>query len=294
MLSRYAFFVDAGYLFAQGSVNLFSTKHPRHQLDLDISGARTFLENQSKMHLPGRELLRIYWYDAAPRGSTPHHRQVASERNIKLRLGAMNGFGQQKGVDSLIVLDLIELARERAIADAFVISGDEDIRVGIETAQSYGVRVHLLGIAGNKSSNQSAAMVAEADTHKVLDLSGLGVAWLKHVPSISTPASSPQTPPQTTSPLPSATAIKVGITAPLPLAPVAGDPLQDAAQDVANHLGQADKEAIKTIGAKDPIPPLIDRRLLAAARKRLGRELDAPEKTRLRKHFRNCSGLPTS
>ena len=67
---------------------------------------------------------------------------------MKLRLGQLNSEGQQKGVDSLIVTDLIELARNKAISDAVVLTGDEDIRVGVQIAQSLGVRVHLLGIGG--------------------------------------------------------------------------------------------------------------------------------------------------
>lgn len=42
---------------------------------------------------------------------------------------------------------MIELSRNKSISDAVLISGDEDIHVGVELAQGFGVRVHLLGIA---------------------------------------------------------------------------------------------------------------------------------------------------
>jgi hypothetical protein len=82
---------------------------------------------------------------------------------IKLRLGFVTGGGQQKGVDSLIVTDLIDLARNRAITDAVMLSGDEDVRIGVQIAQSFGVRVHLVGIAPSRGS-QSMQLLREADT----------------------------------------------------------------------------------------------------------------------------------
>jgi hypothetical protein len=71
--------------------------------------------------------------------------------------------GEQKGVDSLIVTDLIELARNGAMSDALLLSGDEDVRIGVQIAQSFGVRVHLLGVESAKSS-QSPLLLQEADT----------------------------------------------------------------------------------------------------------------------------------
>lgn len=66
---------------------------------------------------------------------------------MKVRLGFVNSVGEQKGVDSLIVTDMIALARNRAISDAVLMSGDEDLRVGVQQAQELGVRAGCLGIA---------------------------------------------------------------------------------------------------------------------------------------------------
>jgi hypothetical protein len=88
---------------------------------------------------------------------------VAGLDDVKLRLGFINSHGQQKGVDSLIVTDMIELARLKSIGDAILLSGDEDVRVGVQIAQNYGVRVHLLGIAPSRGS-QSQQLMLEADT----------------------------------------------------------------------------------------------------------------------------------
>lgn len=113
-------------------------------------------------------MLRIYWYDGAIGGARPTTDQafLAHLEDVKLRLGFVNSSGQQKGVDSLIVTDLIELARLKSITDAVVLSGDEDVRVGVQIAQNHGVRVHLLGIAPSRGS-QSAQLLQEADTTTV-------------------------------------------------------------------------------------------------------------------------------
>jgi len=85
-------------------------------------------------------LLRIYWYDGASRKTDPtaEHSRLAHCNNIKVRLGFLNSQGQQKGVDSLIVTDLVELARNRAVGDVVLVSGDEDVRIGVQLAQILG------------------------------------------------------------------------------------------------------------------------------------------------------------
>ena len=75
----------------------------------------------------------------------------------------MNSVGEQKGVDWLIVTDMIALARNGAVSDAVLISGDEDLRVGVQQAQEFGVRVHLIGIKPSRGS-QSLFLLQESDT----------------------------------------------------------------------------------------------------------------------------------
>ncbi|EJW12466.1 putative protein y4oD [Rhodovulum sp. PH10] len=163
-MKRVAVFVDAGYLFAQGSVALTGAGRPRASLALDGSAVVARLAETAGQKAGGCELLRIYWYDGASfRGPTIEQELLAGLDDVKLRLGMLNSAGEQKGVDSLIVTDLIELARLGAICDAVLLSGDEDVRVGVQIAQNYGVRVHLLGIAPARGS-QSKALRQEADT----------------------------------------------------------------------------------------------------------------------------------
>jgi uncharacterized LabA/DUF88 family protein len=89
-------------------------------------------------------LLRVYWYDGTSTGPTAQHLTLAHLQDVKVRPGFVNSGGEQKGVDSSIVTDMIALARNRAISDAVLVSGDEDLRVGVQQAQEFGVRVHLV------------------------------------------------------------------------------------------------------------------------------------------------------
>ena len=59
-----------------------------------------------------------------------HHstNTLARLTDVKVRLGLVNSYGQQKGVDSLIVTDMLTLARNRAMAHCVLLSGDEDLR----------------------------------------------------------------------------------------------------------------------------------------------------------------------
>ncbi|MBM1170355.1 NYN domain-containing protein [Microvirga arabica] len=164
-MDRVAVFVDAGYLFAQGSVAIAGSKRSRPDLVLDAPAVVQEFKRVAETRAANCSLLRIYWYDGTATGSRPTAEQalMAHQDDVKLRLGFLNSVGQQKGVDSLIVTDLIELARQKAICDAVLISGDEDVRVGVQIAQNYGVRVHLLGIEPSRA-NQSQQLLQEADT----------------------------------------------------------------------------------------------------------------------------------
>jgi hypothetical protein len=86
---------------------------------------------------------------------------------VKVRLGRVVK-GEQKGVDALISRGLMTLARERAIARAYLLAGDEDLREGVVAAQDMGVQVVLLGVPTSQRTNQSAALMREGDEHVVL------------------------------------------------------------------------------------------------------------------------------
>jgi len=119
-------------------------------------------------------LLRTYWYDGAKKGiPTVEQQTIASITNLKLRLGRLNSRNQQKGVDALIYHDLITLASSRAIADALLLSGDEDLREGVRAAQNLGVRVGLVGVDEGGRRNQSHELCDEVDERMTLTVEDL-------------------------------------------------------------------------------------------------------------------------
>jgi len=85
-------------------------------------------------------------------------------------LGNLNANNQQKGVDSLIRSDLESLARHRAISDAVLIGGDEDLVSAVEAAQGYGARVHLWGVEAPEGRNQADPLLWEVDSQRTFDL----------------------------------------------------------------------------------------------------------------------------
>ena len=168
VLARYAVMVDVGYIYAAAGELLFGTS-ARRDYRVDAVGLIQAVTKHADELFRG-ELLRVYWYDAArDRVPTIDQRVVAQMAWVKLRLGNLNARGQQKGVDANIRSDIEALARHRAITDAVLIAGDEDMVPAVEAAQAYGARIHLWGIEPPYGTNQAERLVWESDTVDVLD-----------------------------------------------------------------------------------------------------------------------------
>jgi uncharacterized LabA/DUF88 family protein len=167
-LARYAIMIDVGYIYAAAGELLFSVGS-RREYRVDTDKLIQALTRHSDGLVRG-ELLRVYWYDAArDRVPTIDQRVIAQMARVKLRLGNLNARGQQKGVDAQIRADMEALARHRAITDAVLVAGDEDMVPAVEAAQAYGVRVHLWGVEPPFGTNQAERLVWESDTVEVLD-----------------------------------------------------------------------------------------------------------------------------
>jgi uncharacterized LabA/DUF88 family protein len=268
-MNRCGVFVDAGYLFAQGSALIAGSRRKREDLQLDIPRILALLQGAANI-APAAELLRIYWYDGAPFGRLSAQQYAIAETDgIKLRLGALSLSGEQKGVDPLIVSDLVELARNRSICDAILVAGDDDLRLGVLVAQSYGVRVHLVGIEPARAT-QSRLLRMEADTLAEWGRAEVGsfLAVREALPASLSEACSPEDKPEA-------------------LCTV-----------VASFIGTLSSD--QTVGARSfaetsgGLPPDIDRRLLPACRAAIGRNLDAAERRLVRAIARDLLlGLPT-
>ncbi len=186
-----------------------------------------------------------------------------------MRLGIVTPTGQQKGVDSLIVTDLVELARNRAITDAIVLSGDEDLRIGVQLAQSFGVRIHLLGIAPSRGS-QSLTLLQESDTTTEWSQDDIDEFLSLRQGSV------------------------VHESLPRMIKPSADVPDPESAIGVviegfAGSLSPEELVDVDNLAASSPIPRVIDSRLLASCRTALGRDLDLGERSVMRKRFQEAA-----
>lgn len=189
MQYRTAVFVDAGYLYATGAFTLRNESVKRAMVNLRSPQATLQALREKAAEITGNpNFLRVYWYDGQIGGSlTEEQTALNLLPGLKLRLGTVNSVGMQKGVDSLILTDMIDLASKHAIGDAILLSGDEDVRVAMTIAQSYGVRVHLLGI-GEYTTNTSSSLRIEADSHSILDTDWLAAHLQINTPSAPTSA----------------------------------------------------------------------------------------------------------
>ncbi|MFD4258966.1 NYN domain-containing protein [Streptomyces sp. NPDC058534] len=168
--STHAIFVDAGYLYAAAG-RLVTGTEDRRAFDLDAEGLIEALIDKARTIFADSRLLRVYWYDGARRRiHTAEQQSIAELPDVKVRLGNLNANNQQKGVDSLIRSDLESLARYRAISDAALLGGDEDLVSAVEAAQGYGARVHLWGIEAPEGRNQADPLLWEVDSQRTFDL----------------------------------------------------------------------------------------------------------------------------
>ncbi len=275
-MDRVAVFVDAGYLFAQGSALLTGQKRPRGELTLDTPAVIAKLEALATT-VSGLPVLRTYWYDGTSIGPTAQHLALAHMPGVKVRLGFVNRAGEQKGVDSLIVTDMINLARNRAMAEAVLLSGDEDLRVGVQQGQEFGVKIHLLGIEPSRGS-QSLFLLQEADSTHEWHASDV-VAFLTHTPRAPT-AAGPATTPPTSAPAAAAVAPQAAVPA------GAGHSLAAIAIEVAASVDVSTLEPlIAGFRSTAQIPREFDARLLAKAGRAISAQLDPRQKRELRTMF---------
>jgi uncharacterized LabA/DUF88 family protein len=166
----HALFADAGYVYAAVG-RLVAGTEDRRAFELDAEGLIDAFIDTARAVFPDSRLLRVYWYDGARRRlHTSEQQRIAELPDVKVRLGNLNAHNQQKGVDSLIRTDLETLARHRAITDAVLIAGDEDLVSAVEAAQGYGSRVHLWGVEAVSGRNQADPLLWEVDSQRTFDL----------------------------------------------------------------------------------------------------------------------------
>jgi hypothetical protein len=160
-VDRSALFVDAGYLLADGAMAVHGTRH-RETVSWDFSGLLQLMTNLTRERT-GLPVLRCYWYEATIEGRrSAEHEALADLPGLKLRLGRIRP-GRREGLDSEIHRDVMTLARNGAIADAVVVSGDEDLAPVIADAQALGVRVTVVHVSTEGNWTISRVLRQECD-----------------------------------------------------------------------------------------------------------------------------------
>ncbi len=313
LLSRYAIMVDVGYIYASAGELLFSASS-RREYRVDADRLITALIKQADEQVRG-QLLRVYWYDAArDRVPTFDQRVIAQMPLVKLRLGNLNARGQQKGVDAQIRADMEALARHRAITDAILVAGDEDMVPAVEAAQAFGVRVHLWGVEPPYGTNQAERLVWESDTVEVLERSFIEPYFAPQPAAEPAPAAAHGALPARSDQAAAAAAagIAVGhVTAPSP-AQLFGDrnlfrshakansaahgaaahlaasrlgPSRERVEEAGEHVAQKwiltrGEDNIRDLLPGPILPPVIDKELLVDAEKELGLSLRSYQEAR--------------
>ena len=282
ILARYAIMVDVGYIYAAAGELLFSSSS-RREYRVDTDKLIQALTRQADGQVRG-ELLRVYWYDAArDRVPTIDQRVIAQMAWVKLRLGNLNARGQQKGVDAQIRADMEALARHRAITDAVLVAGDEDMVPAVEAAQAYGVRVHLWGVEPPFGTNQAERLVWESDTVEVLDrpflepyFSRQAVAAAEH--AAHAPLAGPVVPSPAQLFGERAAPARAVQRATHGVAVARLGPDRDRVEEAGEHVAQRwiltrGEDNIRDLLPGPILPPVIDKELLVDAEKELGLSL---------------------
>ncbi|HSZ43785.1 MAG TPA: NYN domain-containing protein [Streptosporangiaceae bacterium] len=302
LLSRYAIMVDVGYIYASAGELLFSAAS-RREYRVDADKLIQALTRHAEDHVRG-ELLRVYWYDAArDRVPTIDQRVIAQMPWVKLRLGNLNARGQQKGVDAQIRADMEALARHRAITDAILVAGDEDMVPAVEAAQAFGVRIHLWGVEPPYGTNQAERLVWESDTVDVLERSFVEPFFTRQLSPEPTPATAAEpgparagqpAPAQTVQGAPSPAQVfgerhssrQFSRPFPVPHLPSARlGPDRERVEEAGEHVAQKwiltrGEDNIRDLLPGPILPPVIDKELLVDAEKELGLSLRAYQEAR--------------
>ncbi len=159
MINQTAVFIDAGFLLAAGGRKVADTTL-RGAVKVQYSTLIKGITKSVRFH-SGMTNLRTYWYDASKDGLlTDEQKKIAMIPDVKVRLGRLNYYGEQKGVDLRLALDLVGLARSGSVSTAYLVSGDDDLTEAVEEAQSLGLKVVLLGV-NDSSSRLGFASLAD-------------------------------------------------------------------------------------------------------------------------------------
>lgn len=143
-----AIFIDGGYL--------------EKVIKNEFPGTRIDFSKIPHALCNGKEVLRTYYYNCLPYQSNPpstdeknrlskaqaFHYALDSLPRFQVKKGRLQkkgaGIFVQKGVDTLLSVDLVHLALTRQISDAILIAGDYDFNPAVEVAKTSGINIILV------------------------------------------------------------------------------------------------------------------------------------------------------
>ncbi len=261
-MDRVAIFVDAGYFWTQLTQVVYGSRKARTSVCVDYLKMRNSLLKIALVEFPRSELLRVYWYDGCLSSKTPQHVSIEELDYFKLRLGSINSLGHQKAVDGLIISDIISLAQSKSIADAIIVSGDADLVPGVVTAQNLGIRV--IRIEMNPKESSSPILKAEVDKN---------ILWNDtDIRSFASKAENVPVVEEKSEPEAKSTDRTTDEEASAQEASCISKSTEIVATETTvalffNTLNKEEKEIIKNLSSRTPLPSAIDRNLLSFARK---------------------------
>jgi uncharacterized LabA/DUF88 family protein len=141
---KIAIFIDGGYL------DKISKKY----------GPNVDFNRLSQEMAHGKEILRTYYYNCLPyQGNPPttdekerfskaqkFYRALERIPRYEVREGRLAKRGvefEQKGIDTLLSIDLVNLAASGKISDAVLLAGDSDFLPAIKVAKEHGINIFL-------------------------------------------------------------------------------------------------------------------------------------------------------
>ena len=167
-MDRCALFVDAGYALADGAMAVHGTRR-LDSVSWDHAGLLKLLAGLARDRT-GLPVLRCYWYETAEGNRTAEHDALAEMPGLKLRIVNTRP-GRREGVESQLRRDLLTLAKNGAISDAFIASADEDLAQLVSEVQDLGLRVVVLHIATDNGWTIPQPLRRECDD--IVEISGV-------------------------------------------------------------------------------------------------------------------------
>jgi len=142
---KVALFIDGGYI----------DKIMEHEFHFRLDYAKLPLVLSR-----GREILRTYYYNCLPYQSSPptpeeserfskrqqFHTMLTRLPKYEVREGRLVKRGvefEQKGIDTLLSIDLVNLAASNKISEAILLAGDYDFVPAVKVVKEHGVNVTL-------------------------------------------------------------------------------------------------------------------------------------------------------